>query len=72
MILKKSYKGNPIKYIDIAADSEAKERMRDIAGNPKALPPQICKGNEYLGDFAAFFDAIEREDLDGFLKIDYN
>ena len=34
---------------DVAADEAAKQKMRDISGNPKALPPQLCNGNQYCG-----------------------
>ena len=36
-------------YIDVAASEEEKKKMRDIAGNPKAIPPQICNGDQYCG-----------------------
>lgn len=39
----------PITYVDIAADPAQKDKMREIVGNPTALPPQIVKGDEYLG-----------------------
>lgn len=35
--------------IDIAADEAAKVEMRRIAGDPKALPPQLSNGGEYCG-----------------------
>ena len=43
--------GKKIEYqlLDVAADESLKKEMRDISGNPKALPPQICNDNEYCG-----------------------
>lgn len=35
--------------IDIAASSEAKNKMREISNDSKALPPQICNGDQYCG-----------------------
>ena len=35
--------------LDIAADEELKIKMRRIMGDPKGLPPQLCKGEEHLG-----------------------
>lgn len=48
-----------IKYeaVDVAASEEAKMKMREISGNPKALPPQICNGDKYCGvsDFRVWY-----------------
>ena len=49
MILSKNYKGNDVEYIDVAASEEAKQKMRELSGNPKALPPQIFNGDTYCG-----------------------
>ena len=49
MILQKNYKGNEVKYIDVAADEDAKKKMRDLSGNPSAIPPQIFNGDTYCG-----------------------
>ena len=40
-----------IKYeiYDIASNEEFKSKMRELAADPKALPPQICKGDQYCG-----------------------
>ena len=35
--------------IDIAVSTEFKDRMRVLMGDEKALPPQIFKGDKYLG-----------------------
>ena len=39
----------PFELIDVAADESAKKRMREIAGDPKALPPQLTNGDQYCG-----------------------
>ena len=39
----------PFVIIDIAADASAKDKMRSIIGDPKALPPQIFNGDTYCG-----------------------
>ena len=43
--------GKNIKFekIDISLVDGAKEKMREISGDPTALPPQLCKGDTYLG-----------------------
>ncbi|XP_057679123.1 SH3 domain-binding glutamic acid-rich-like protein 3 [Corythoichthys intestinalis] len=55
--------------IDIAADDGAKAKMRELVGDPKALPPQICNGDQYCGDFEKFEAAVESEELEAFLKL---
>ncbi|KAI9544236.1 hypothetical protein NQZ68_005286 [Dissostichus eleginoides] len=55
--------------IDISQDSKTKDEMRALANDPTALPPQICNGNEYCGNYEAFLEAIENEQLEGFLKL---
>ena len=35
--------------VDVAASEEDKLKMREIVGDDKALPPRICKGEQYLG-----------------------
>ncbi len=39
----------PYDKIDIAASEDEKKKMRDLAGNPKALPPQLCNDDNYCG-----------------------
>jgi glutaredoxin-related protein len=55
--------------VDVAASEDAKKKMREIAGNPTALPPQLCNGDQYCGGFAAFEEAVEAEELNQFLKL---
>ncbi|XP_031568530.1 SH3 domain-binding glutamic acid-rich-like protein 3 [Actinia tenebrosa] len=68
-ILGNNYKGCDIEYIDIATSVDLKQKMREVANDPKALPPQFAKGDKYLGDFNAFDNAVEDEDIAGFLQI---
>ena len=35
--------------VDIAGNDAAKEKMREIMGDPHGLPPQLTKGDTYLG-----------------------
>ena len=37
--------------VDIAAagNDDAKQKMREVMGDPQGLPPQLTKGNTYLG-----------------------
>ena len=39
----------PYNKLDIAADEGLKKKMRELAGDPKALPPQLCNGDQYCG-----------------------
>lgn len=39
----------PYNLVDICQSSEDKELMRKLVGDSKALPPQICNGNDYCG-----------------------
>ncbi|XP_013408695.1 SH3 domain-binding glutamic acid-rich-like protein 3 isoform X2 [Lingula anatina] len=55
-------------YIDISSNNAAKEFMRASAG-PSSLPPQLFNGEEYLGDYQAFEEAVEDERLMEFLKL---
>ncbi|XP_061560070.1 SH3 domain-binding glutamic acid-rich-like protein 3 isoform X1 [Phycodurus eques] len=59
----------PFERVDIAQNPADKDLMRKIAGNPSALPPQICNGDTYCGDMEAFNNAIEMEQLEAFLKL---
>lgn len=35
--------------VDIAGNDSGKEKMREIMGDPRGLPPQLTKGDVYLG-----------------------
>ncbi|WP_395241782.1 hypothetical protein [Salmonella sp. s51933] len=57
------------KTVDISMDTAAREHLKVICGDPKVLPPQICKGDVYIGDYDKFDAAIENETLEEFLKL---
>ncbi|KAM4634008.1 SH3 domain-binding glutamic acid-rich-like protein 3 [Polymixia lowei] len=59
----------PYKAVDITQKTEDKEEMRRKVGNPTALPPQICNGDTYCGNYEMFFEAMENEEMDTFLKL---
>ena len=35
--------------VDIAGNEAAKEKMRQVMGDPAGLPPQLTNGDVYLG-----------------------
>jgi len=35
--------------VDIAGNEAAKQKMREVMGDPTGLPPQLIKGNTHLG-----------------------
>ncbi|GFN76999.1 Sh3 domain-binding glutamic acid-rich-like protein [Plakobranchus ocellatus] len=63
--------GKKIAYtaIDVAADRENLEKMRQVVGDPTALAPQIVNGDVYCGNFEAFDEAVENEEIEQFLKL---
>ncbi|KAG7323714.1 hypothetical protein KOW79_013416 [Hemibagrus wyckioides] len=60
-----------IKYFakDITLSPDFKAEMRQKAGNPSALPPQVFNGSQYCGDYQAFFDALEDGKAEKFFKL---
>ncbi|XP_078416704.1 SH3 domain-binding glutamic acid-rich-like protein 3 [Cetorhinus maximus] len=58
------------KRIDISVSETLLEEMRSRTGNPSALPPQIFNDNSYCGDYWQFYDAVENEEIDHFLKFE--
>ncbi|XP_075258461.1 SH3 domain-binding glutamic acid-rich-like protein 3 [Convolutriloba macropyga] len=55
--------------VDISSDESGKNKMRELAGDPKALPPQICNGDQYCGNYEQFEEAVEMEEIEKFLKL---
>lgn len=43
--------GKKIAYekLDVAASEEYKKKMRELSGNPTAIPPQLFNGDTYCG-----------------------
>ncbi|XP_028413851.1 SH3 domain-binding glutamic acid-rich-like protein 3 [Dendronephthya gigantea] len=62
-------KGIAFEKVDISLVEGAKEKMRELAGDKTALPPQLCRGDKYLGNYKQFDEAIENEELNKFLQI---
>ncbi|XP_072018197.1 SH3 domain-binding glutamic acid-rich-like protein 3 [Amphiura filiformis] len=54
--------------IDISASEDVKAKMREIADDPKALPPQLTNDETYCGDFAAFEEAVENDAFEEFIN----
>ena len=44
-----SSKNIEFESVDISTSEDAKKKMREIACDPKALPPQIANGDQYCG-----------------------
>ena len=44
-----SSKGFDFDKFDIASDPDKKAEMRKLAGNERALPPQLAVGEKFLG-----------------------
>eukprot|EP00052_Salpingoeca_macrocollata_P012733 m.99316 g.99316 ORF g.99316 m.99316 type:complete len:120 (-) comp18605_c0_seq2:28-387(-) len=62
--------GIPYEAVDISVIKDAKDKMRQLSGNDKALPPQLFNGDHYCGDYDAFEHALEMEQLQSFLKLE--
>ncbi|XP_068813479.1 SH3 domain-binding glutamic acid-rich-like protein 3 [Struthio camelus] len=62
---------NRLQYelIDVSAGEGRLREMRDKAGDPQAVPPQIFNGDEYCGDFEMLYQATENEEVSKFLKM---
>ncbi|XP_055750067.1 SH3 domain-binding glutamic acid-rich-like protein 3 [Salvelinus fontinalis] len=55
--------------IDISVGGEVRDEMRSKAGNPTAVPPQICNEDQYCGNYEMFSDAVEEDKVEQFLKM---
>ncbi|NP_001279047.1 uncharacterized protein LOC103186182 [Callorhinchus milii] len=60
----------PFKLVDVSTDKAFMENLRQKLGDPNALPPQIFNGDQYCGDFDAFFNAVENGSWRAFFKLD--
>merc|ERR1711973_1056986 len=58
----------PFEFADVASDESAKIRMKELCGD-KSKTPLIVNGDVFCGDFEAFEEAVEYEELDTFLKL---
>jgi len=65
----------PFESIDISASENEEQKlfMREKAtakdGQVNPMPPQIFSDDEYLGDYDAFYEATEDNNLDVFFKL---
>ncbi|KAK0155958.1 SH3 domain-binding glutamic acid-rich-like protein 3 [Merluccius polli] len=55
--------------IDISVDQEVRNEMRDKAGSPTAVPPQLCNDDQYCGNYEMFSEAVEADTVEQFLKM---
>ena len=53
---------------DVATDDEAKTRMKEVCG-VGARVPLVANGDLFCGDFDAFEEANEYDELETFLKL---
>uniref|UniRef100_A0A8D0GPL6 SH3 domain-binding glutamic acid-rich-like protein n=1 Tax=Sphenodon punctatus TaxID=8508 RepID=A0A8D0GPL6_SPHPU len=62
---------NRMKYelIDVSVSENLLQEMREKAGNPTAIPPQIFNGEDYCGDSKMLYEATENEEVWKFLKM---
>nr|XP_033801988.1 SH3 domain-binding glutamic acid-rich-like protein 3 [Geotrypetes seraphini] len=60
-----------IKYelIDVSLHESLLKEMRQKAGNPTAVPPQIFNRDDYCGDYQKMFEANENCEFLSFLKM---
>ena len=63
--------GEEFEEIDISdtGNEEEKSKMQEKVRSlgKSIVPPHIYRDNEYLGDYQEMFDAVESDDLKGFL-----
>ncbi|XP_067951107.1 adapter SH3BGRL-like [Watersipora subatra] len=66
-------KGIAYELVDISSDENEKLFMRENAkpkdGQANAMPPQIFSDTDYLGDYDAFYEALEDSNLDVFFHL---
>ncbi|XP_028317098.1 SH3 domain-binding glutamic acid-rich-like protein 3 [Gouania willdenowi] len=55
--------------IDISLGTELRDEMRNKAGDPTAVPPQIFNEDQYCGNYEMFSDAVEEDKVEQFLKM---
>ncbi|CAH2221624.1 SH3 domain-binding glutamic acid-rich 3 [Pelobates cultripes] len=63
-------KGIKYETVDISVDNNLREQMREKAGDPKALPPQIFNGDHYCGGYEELVAAAEDGIVNKFLKLE--
>ncbi|KAM3936425.1 SH3 domain-binding glutamic acid-rich-like protein 3 [Leptodactylus fuscus] len=70
--VKRIFETRGIKYdsVDISLDKCYLEEMRKKAGDPCAVPPQLCRGDKYIGGYTELVDAVEDGKLEELLAQD--
>lgn len=62
-------KGIKYELIDISQGGELRDEMRNKAGDPTAVPPQLFNEDQYCGNFEMFEEAVEEDTVEQFLKL---
>lgn len=62
-------KGIKYELIDISVGGELRDEMRNKAGDPTAVPPQLFNEDQYCGNFEMFQEAVEEDTVEKFLKL---
>lgn len=62
-------KGIKYELIDISVGGELRDEMRNKAGDPTAVPPQLFNEDQYCGNFEMFQEAVEEDAVEQFLKL---
>lgn len=58
-----------LEVVDIAKCEGAKDEMRRLVGDEKALPPQLVVDRHYIGGYDEFVTALDDDTLEEFLQI---
>ncbi|KAK2140523.1 hypothetical protein LSH36_1328g00000 [Paralvinella palmiformis] len=59
----------PFEKVDIAKDHIGRALLKRLCKNSNTQPPVITKGEQYLGDFETFMNAVDDEVLETFLGL---
>lgn len=62
-------RGIEYELVDISQDKSFLGEMREKAGNSSAAPPQLFRGDKYIGDHVQLMEAVEDGNLEQFLEV---
>ncbi|XP_072303859.1 SH3 domain-binding glutamic acid-rich-like protein 3 [Eucyclogobius newberryi] len=62
-------KGIQYELIDISQGGDLRDEMRNKAGDPSAVPPQLFNEDQYCGNYEMFCEAVEADAVEQFLKL---
>ncbi|XP_017286648.1 SH3 domain-binding glutamic acid-rich-like protein 3 [Kryptolebias marmoratus] len=62
-------KSIPYELVDISLGGELRDEMRNKAGDPAAVPPQLFNEDQYCGNYEMFSEAVEADTVKQFLKL---